>query len=111
MNPNYNYLKDKVSRIPKVTARPMFGYHCYSVSGKFFVGFNNKNNYQIIIRLPREQQEIAIKNKGIRPSPHGTKMGWIQINAKEIKTEDAFKWILKGHKYAKNLAKNSLKTK
>ena len=56
---NYNSVKDKVEQLKDVTTRPMFGYKCYSISKKFFVGFSNKNDYQIIVRLPKERQEDA----------------------------------------------------
>ena len=42
---NYNSLKNKVAQIPKVTTKPMFGYQCHLVSGKFFVGVSNKNDW------------------------------------------------------------------
>ena len=48
------------------TTRLMFGYQCFSISRKFFVGFSNKNNFQVIIRLPKDQQELAIKKQGNR---------------------------------------------
>ena len=105
MSTSYNPLKSKVAKIPAVTTRPMFGYQCYSVSGKFFVGFSNKNDYQVIVRLPKEQQELATKNKGIKPFSRGAKMGWIEVDSKQVRTSSAFKWITKGYDYAKNLAK------
>lgn len=84
----------------------MFGYQCYSISGKFFVGFNKKNANQVIIRLPKETQETAIKNKGIKPFSHGAKMGWIEINTKFTTTASIMKWITKGYEHAKKLAKS-----
>ena len=90
--------------MPKVTTKPMFGYLCYSILGKFFVGFSNKNGYQVIVRLPKEEQQIAIKNNSIKPFSHGAKMGWIEIDAKQVKTADAFKWVVKGYDHAKNLS-------
>lgn len=71
---------------------------------KFFVGFSNKNSLQVIVRLPKDQQEIAIKSKAIKPFSHGAKMGWIEINSKETTTTSAMKWILKSYKNAKKLA-------
>lgn len=102
---NYHLLKNKVAEIQNVTTRPMFGYQCYSVSGKFFVGFSNKNDWQIIIRLPKEEQQKAIKTNGIKPFSHGAKMGWIEIDTNQIITNSALKWVKKGHEYAKILAK------
>jgi len=104
MSTSYNPLKNKITKMPSVTTKPMFGYQCYSISGKFFTGFSNKNDYQVIIRLPKEQQELAIKNKGIKPFSHGAKMGWIEIDSKQVRTDSAFKWVVKGYDYAKNLA-------
>ena len=104
MSNSYNPLKNKVAKMRAVTTRPMFGYHCYSISGKFFVGFSNKNDRQVIVRLPKEQQELAIKNKGIKPFSHGAKMGWIEIDSEQVGTSIAFKLITKGYNYAKSLA-------
>jgi predicted DNA-binding protein (MmcQ/YjbR family) len=81
----------------------MFGYHCYSILGKFFVGFSNKNDYQVIVRLSKEEQEVAIKNKGIKPFSHGAKMGWIEIDSNHVRTASALKWVVKGYNYAKNI--------
>jgi hypothetical protein len=72
---NYNSLKNKVTQIPKVTTRSMFGYQCYSISGKVFVGFNNKNDWQVIVRLPKDEQQIAIRTKGIKPFLMGERAG------------------------------------
>jgi len=83
----------------------MFGYQCYSVSGKFFVGFSNKNDWQVIIRLPKEEQQTAIKTNGIEPFSHGAKIGWIEIDSTIVTTNSALKWVKKGHEYAKILAK------
>jgi len=106
MNINYNPLKNKVAKMNKVTAKQMFGYQCYSVLGKFFVGFSNKNDSQVIVRLEKKEQELAIKKKGIKPFSHGAKMGWIEIDSKQVRTDSAFNWITKGYNYAKSLAKN-----
>ena len=105
MSTSYNPLKNKVAKMLAVTARPMFGYQCYSISAKFFVGFSNKNDYQVIVRLPTEQQELATKNKGIKPFSHGAKMGWIEVDSKQVRTDSAFKWVMKGYNHAKNLAR------
>ncbi len=103
--PNFHSLKNKVAEIPKVTTKPMFGYQCYSISGKFFVGFSNKNDWQVIIRLPKEEQQIAIKTNGIKPFSHGAKMGWIEVDATLVTNNSTLKWVKKGYKYAKSLAK------
>lgn len=103
--PNYHPLKNKVAEIPKVTTKLMFGYQCYSISGKFFAGFSNKKDWQVIIRLPKEEQQIAIKTNGITPFSHGAKMGWIEIDVKLVSLALALKWIAKGYDYAKELSK------
>lgn len=53
----YNTLKNRVKRLSSVSSRPMFGYECYSAKGKFFVGFSNKNDYEIIVRITKEEQQ------------------------------------------------------
>lgn len=103
---DYNSIKTKVEKMPKVTTRPMFGFQCFSIEKKFFVGFSNKNDYQVIVRLPKDHQEMAIKSKAIRPFSHGAKMGWIEIDAKLTTSDSALKWILKGYEHAKGLAKS-----
>lgn len=102
---SYDPIKKKVESMKNVTTRPMFGYQCFSIQKKFFVGFSNKNNFQVIIRLPKDQQELAIKNKAIKPFPHGAKMGWTELDAKLTTTIEAMKWISKGYEHAKKLAK------
>jgi hypothetical protein len=101
----YTSIKNRVEKFMDVDSKSMFGYWCYSISGKFFVGFNNKNDYQIIVRLPKEQQTIAIKNKKIKPFSHGAKSGWIEFNANQLTTNLAIKWILEAYEHAKFLAK------
>ena len=105
MNRNYNSLKVKVSQFEDVTTRPMFGYQCFSINKKFFVGFSNKNDYQVIVRLSKDQQELAVKNNEIMPFSHGAKMGWIEIDVKKTTTASALKWITKGYAHAKELSK------
>lgn len=102
---SYDLIKKKVESMEQVTTRPMFGYQCFSINKKFFVGFSNKNNRQVIVRLPKDQQEIAIKSKAIHPFFHGAKTGWIEIDSGMTTTAGAMKWILKGYENANNLAK------
>jgi len=103
---SYNSIKNKVEKMNNVTTRPMFGYQCYLINKKFFVGFNNKNNYQIIVRLPKEKQETAITNNAIESFSHGAKMGWVEIDSKKISnTNMAMKWIIMAHDYAVSLVK------
>lgn len=78
----------------------------YSISKKFFVGFSNKNDYQIIIRLPKERQEDAVVHNAIKPFSHGAKMGWIEIDSTKISSSNvAMKWIILAYENALNLAK------
>jgi predicted DNA-binding protein (MmcQ/YjbR family) len=102
---NLDSIKNKVSKLPNSTTRPMFGYECFSVNGKFFVGFNRKNTQQIIVRLSKEEQQKAIRNKAIRPFSHGAKSGWIEIDFKLISMPSAFSWIKKGYESALALSK------
>jgi len=90
--------------MPNVTTRPMFGYQCYSISGKFFVGFSGKNDWQVIVRLPKEEQQTATKTNGIEPFSHGAKMGWIQIDMNQVTTTVALRWAKKGYECAKALS-------
>lgn len=101
---SYSPIKKKVESIEYVTTRPMFGYQCFSINKKFFVGFSNKNNQQVIVRLSKDQQEIAIKSKAIKPFHHGARMGWIEIDSRLTTTSGAMKWIIKGYENAKRLA-------
>jgi hypothetical protein len=101
----YKSIKNKVAQFKGVTTRPMFGYQCFSISKKFFVGFNNKNDYQVIVRLPKDQQELAVKNNAIKPFSHGAKMGWIEIDSEKSTVSNAMKWIDIAHDYALSLSK------
>ena len=105
MSTDYNSLKTKVAKLPKVTTRPMFGYQCYTISKKFFVGFNNKNSHEIIVRLPKQLSESAIKKKGVKLFSHGAKTGWIEIDVKIVSPVTAYKLITNGYDYAKELSK------
>ncbi len=102
----YNTLKNKTKRLPSTSARPMFGYECYSAEGKFFVGFS-KNNHKVIVRIMKDEQKKAIRNKGIKPFSHGAKAGWIEIDTRSTTTADAFRWIKKGYTNALTLSKKS----
>lgn len=104
---SYNKLKDKIKQLSGVSTRPMFGYECFSANGKFFVGFNKKNNHEVIVRLPKDEQLKAVRNKGIKPFSHGGKTGWIEINIKSVATDDAFNWIKKAYAYALSLSKQN----
>ena len=83
----------------------MFGYQCYSINKKFFVGFSNKNDYQMIVRLPKDQQVEAVKIKAIQPFSHGAKAGWIEIDSKSTTVAVAMKWVMDGFEQAKRLSK------
>jgi len=87
----------------------MFGYECFSANGKFFVGFNKKNNYEVIVRLQNDGQQKAVKKKGIKPFSHGAKTGWIEINMKSVEIDDAFNWVKKGYEYALGLSRRNKK--
>jgi len=96
----------KIEKLPDVTTRPMFGYQCYSVKGKFFVGFSTKNKTRIIIRLSKDFQQKALADiaLGTRPFSHGAKMGWIELQMKSTKIEEVFEWVKKGYEYALTLS-------
>ena len=94
-----------IEKMPKITKRSMFGYQCYSINKKFFVGFSNKNDYQVIVRLSKDQQLEAVKNKAIQPFSHGAKAGWIEIDSKLTTVTMVMKWVMIGFEYAKKLSK------
>ena len=98
-------IRAKVEKIKNVSVRPMFGHQCYSVEGKFFVGFSKKDT--IIVRLPKDIQLKAIKTKGIIPFSHGAKAGWIEMDSKQVSSANAMKWITEGFENAKRLAEKS----
>ncbi len=106
---SYKTLKNRIKQLPRVSTRPMFGYECFSVNEKFFTGFSKKNNYEVIVRLAKGEQQNAIKNKGIKPFSHGAKAGWIEIDMKSVEMNEAFKWIKKGYAYALSLSRQSKK--
>ncbi len=87
----------------------MFGYECFSVDGKFFVGLSKKKNNEVIIRLPKDDQQNAVKNKDIKPFSGGGRAGWIEINTKLVTIDTAFRWVKKGYANALILSKQSKK--
>lgn len=101
----YDLIKKRVGSMKYVTSRPMFGYLCFSINKKVFAGFSYKNNQQIIVRLSKDQQEIAIQSKAIKPFRHGARTGWIEIDLELTTAAAAAEWILKGYENSKKLAK------
>jgi hypothetical protein len=99
-------LRQKIEKLADVTTRPMFGYDCYSVNGKFFVGFSKENQSFVIVRLSKELQQKAIQefSSVIRPFSHGARMGWIELDASLLKEKDAFGWIEKGYAHVRTLS-------
>lgn len=83
---SYHTLQDKAKQFPNVSEKPMFGYSCLSANNKFFTGFSKKNKHTVIVRLPKKEQESAVKIKGIRPFSHGAKAGWIEISMNMLAT-------------------------
>ncbi len=103
---NIDEIKNKIEALPDITTRPMFGYHCYSVNGKFFTGFGKKD--KMIIRLSKELQSEALRDKrlNVKPFSHGAKKGWVEIDAKSVsKAEDAFHWVKQGYNHALTMSK------
>lgn len=101
---SFQSLKEKVAKFPSTKLKPMFGYDCFTVNGKFFVGFYRKNNYQVIARLSQEDQEQAIKKSGIKPAPQGARKGWIEINMKHVDVKEALKLVRKSYDHTLKLA-------
>lgn len=103
-----NTFQDKIQRkleknLADLTTRSMFGYQCYSVKGKFFVGFSKKEKDRMIIRLSKDLQKKALQmgDLKIRPFSHGAKMGWIELDCNNVdKIEEIFAWIKQGYDYA-----------
>lgn len=91
--------------MPGVTERPMFGYRCYLVSGKFFAGFG-KNDRQVIVRLPKDAQQAAIGARGVGPFQHGARMGWVEIDTSLVAAGAAMRLVRKAYAHARSLAKN-----
>jgi predicted DNA-binding protein (MmcQ/YjbR family) len=105
-----NEIKKKIELLPDVTTRPMFGYQCYSVNGKFFAGFGKKDKSEVIIRLSKDLQlEALLKEKHlkIKPFSRGAKMGWVEIDGSNIRIDEAFYWVKKGYEHALNMSKSA----
>ena len=101
---DYESIETEVKEMWMAKTRRMFGYRCYLVSGKVFAGFDTKSDFRIIIRLSKDQQEIAIKHPAIKPFSHGAKTGWAEMDSRRVTTDVAMKWIWKGYEYARRLA-------
>jgi YjbR len=106
-----NEIKKKIEVLPNVTTRPMFGYQCFSIKGKFFAGFGKKDKSEvIIIRLSKDLQlEALLKEKRlkIKPFSHGSKMGWVELNLSNIKIDEGFYWVKKGYEHALDMPKSA----
>ena len=105
---NIDEIKSKIEALPDITTRPMFGYQCYSVNGKFFTGFGKKDKTKMIIRLSKELQSEALQDKRLKVKPfsHGAKMGWVEIDTKSVsKIQDAFYWVKQGYNHALTMSK------
>jgi hypothetical protein len=97
-----------IETLPDTTTRPMFGYQCYSVRGKFFAGFGKKD--ELIIRLSKEDQLDALNDRRLKINPFslGAKMGWVQLDGKSIANDKVvFDWIKKGYVHAQILSDTS----
>ena len=105
-----NEIKNKIEILPGVTTRPLFGYHCYSVNGKFFAGLGKKDKSKVIIRLSKALQlEALLKDEHlkIKPFNHGAKRGWVELDISHIKIHEAFYWVKKGYEHALIISKSA----
>ncbi len=97
-------LVNKIKRLRGVSGRPMFGYECYSVNGKFFVGFSKKQGHEVILRLSKGESQKAVKSRGIKPFSHGAKAGWIEIDTRSAASGEVLAWMRKAYAHAGRLA-------
>ncbi|MDQ3975931.1 MAG: TfoX/Sxy family protein [Thermoproteota archaeon] len=104
-------LKKKIKSLTEVTTRPMFGYQCYLVNGKFFAGIGRREDKsKIIIRLSKDLQLKALLKETrlkIEPFRQGAKMGWIELDISNIRIHEAFYWVKKGYEHALNISKSA----
>ncbi len=103
-------LKKEIESLPEIAIRPMFGYQCYSVNGKFFAGFGIKDKSKVIIRLSKNFQLKALlegERLKIEPFKHGAKRGWIELDISNIRIHEAFYWVKKGYEHALNISKST----
>lgn len=108
-------LRKKVAAMPGVTSRPMFGYDCYMVEGRFFAGFARKSPGRqatmtmMIVRLARQdhryqQQSASHDDRDIRPFPRGARKGWIQVDVEAAGVERAYRLAEEGYEHARSLS-------
>lgn len=103
-------LKKEIESLPEIAIRPMFGYQCYSVNGKFFAGFGIKHKSKVIIRLSKDLQLKALLEEDrlkIEPFIHGAKRGWIELDISNTRSHEAFYWVKKGYEHALNISKST----
>ena len=103
-------LQKRIEQLHNVTTRPMFGYQCYSVRGKFFVGFSKKDKNKIIIRLTPALQKKALLSMEpkMQPFRQGAKMGWVELDSTGTGVDKTFSWIKKGYTHAKKLSQHEV---
>jgi predicted DNA-binding protein (MmcQ/YjbR family) len=101
-------LQERTEQLQNVVTRSMFGYQCYSVRGKFFVGFSKKDKDKIIIRLSSVLQKRALLSvePKMKPFIHGARMGWVEVVSTGTAVDKTFNWIRKGYAHAKKLSES-----
>jgi len=90
---SHEVLQEKIEELPNISKKQMFGYYCYCVQGKFFVGFSKKNKSKVIIRLSQEEQKLGLKKPYMKPFSHGAKSGWVELDTNKLEiAEDFNRW-------------------
>ncbi len=90
--------------LPNISKKQMFGYNCYCVEGKFFVGFSKKNKNKVIIKLSQEEQKLSLKERYMKPFSHGARSGRVELDTNKLAlTEDFHRWVKSAYDYVLKL--------
>jgi TfoX/Sxy family transcriptional regulator of competence genes len=92
-----------ISRWKGISRKKMFGGVCYLLNGNMMGGVH-KND--MILRLGEEAAERALQKKHVKPFDITGKAmkGWVMVEKKGFKTEDALKaWLNQAKQFTRRL--------
>ena len=92
-------LNDTVATWPDVRITPTFGRWGYFVRGQLFGCFPVRpQERDLWVRLPLDQQALALRQEGVRPHRRFSRRGWIEMDVETARDiERAVRWLRRAH--------------